>query len=129
MMSCSTEWFIDQKLVSVRVAEWVKDRDRSVILLKNRKIVYDRVDRAHWDPRQLDRKVDAHLPLSGFGKNWNKLEPLLDYLYKGKDFVEWMKIKRYKEEFDRKTNTQNSSDKEAETQILDSLGVKSLSRT
>ena len=100
-----------------------------MILLKNRMTVYDRVDREDWDPRQLDRKVDAHLPLSGFGVNWNKLEPLLDYLYKGKDFVEWMKIKRYKEEFNREPNTKNSSDKEAETQILDSLRLKSLSRT
>ena len=126
-MSCSTEWFIDQKLVSVRVAHWVKDRDRSVILLKNRMTVYDRVDRINWNTQQLDRKVDAHLPLPGFDVNWNKIEPLLDFLYKGRDFVEWMKIKKYKEKFVKAINTRNSS--ETNTQTKDHLRKKSLSRT
>ena len=123
----STEWFIDQKLVSVRVAHWVKDRDRSVILLKNRMTVYDRVDRINWNTQQLDRKVDAHLPLPGFDVNWNKIEPLLDFLYKGRDFVEWMKIKKYKEKFVKAINTQNSS--ETNTQTQDHLRKKSLLRT
>ena len=126
-MFCSTEWFTDQKLVSVRVAHWVKDRDRSVILLKNRMTVYDRVDRINWNTQQLDRKVDAHLPLPGFDVNWNKIEPLLDFLYKGRDFVEWMKIKKYKEKFVKAINTQNSS--ETNTQTQDHLRKKSLLRT
>ena len=57
-----------------------------MILHKKRNIPMDRVDRSNWKVQQLDRKVDAHLLHPGFGVNWNKLEPLLDFLYQGRNF-------------------------------------------
>ena len=62
------------------------------------------MDRSNWRVEKLEKKVDTHLLIPGFGKNWNRLMPLLNYMYIGKNFVEWIGIRKYSENFHKVLN-------------------------
>ena len=76
-----SEWYTDQRLLSIRVARWMMGRDYSTIVLRRRQIWNDRLDRSAWRIERLEQKVDSHLLHNAFGSKWTKLEPLLIYMY------------------------------------------------
>ena len=53
-------WYQDQRSLSILVAEWVKVHPSSVKYVP-RNVGDDRIDRSSWNPRTLERIIDAHL--------------------------------------------------------------------
>ena len=82
------DWYIDQKLISIRLNQWMVKNGRKNVILKPRNTRVDRFDRIRpqWNCRNFMSKNDAHLPINGIQNNsWNDIRCLLQAMYKGKN--------------------------------------------
>ena len=90
----SDDWFMDQKMMSVRIDQWIHRQNSSSsdvpTVYKVSDSGYFRIDRSDWNvdeiqPYSLANYYDAHLILDGFmPDNWNKsIQPLLRLMYGG----------------------------------------------
>jgi hypothetical protein len=88
----SDDWFMDQKMMSVRIDQWIHRQNSSSsdvsAVYKVSDSGYFRIDRSDWNvdeiqPYSLANYYDAHLILDGFmPDNWNKsIQPLLRLMY------------------------------------------------
>ena len=79
----SKGWYYDQKMISIKVDEWVRVHGEGSVQLRHR-TKGDRIDRASFHiPPSLKGKSDAHLPLKPSAE-WGRLKALLSLMY-GKD--------------------------------------------
>lgn len=89
----SKDWFLDQKLISIRVHDWI-DRHETSSSQHNESIVYKasdaglhRIDRKKWNadkimPSAFNSYFDSHLHMDGFMPNkWKSIQPLLHLMY------------------------------------------------
>ena len=93
----SDEWSLDQKLVSIRVDQWIRHQS------SRRESVYEvsdeglyRIDRSSWNadkirPSSFRNYFDTHLLIDGFMPDkWNSIKPLLNLMYNKSTFgSEW----------------------------------------
>ena len=82
----SENWFLDQKLVSVRVQQWVDVHSDQLVFEKS-DWGYARIDRIAWmpqliSPSSLGRYFDAHMPVNGYDPvTWSTIKPLVHLVY------------------------------------------------
>ena len=79
----SKAWFLDQKMLSVRIDDFLHGNGRSYMQMVPRQVFMDRIDRGRWlVPDTLDGIVDTHLPYDGFkDKPWATMVPLIRLMY------------------------------------------------
>jgi hypothetical protein len=108
----SSDWFVDQKFITLSIHQWLNRRQRqtnssaaSMAKLANNQMVYKvsdvglrRLDRFNWNVNLKQLKAssssldmldgsyyDAHLPRGGFQPaKWNSIRPLLRLMYGGR---------------------------------------------
>lgn len=105
----SSDWFVDQKFISLSIHQWLNGRQRqtnsSAASMANNQMVYKvsdvglrRLDRYNWNVNLKQLKAssssldmldasyyDAHLPMGGFQPaKWNSIRPLLRLMYGGR---------------------------------------------
>jgi hypothetical protein len=97
-------WYMDQKLVSIRLAEWMDMHGQSTIYRVSDK-GFSRADRGSWqevktfNSEQFLTKFDSHLPEKGYlPVQQAKIKPLIDFMY-GKDSWEAKWIDEYNQDF------------------------------
>jgi hypothetical protein len=102
-------WYMDQRLVSIRLAEWMELHGQSTVYRVSDN-GFSRADRANWaEVEHLNletfmSKFDSHLP----GKSYllsqqAKIRPLIDFMY-GNNSLESKWIEKYNKEFLEKVN-------------------------
>ncbi len=82
-------WFLDQRLVSVMVFDWMQNgTDRKAkVHFGVSSIGGGRIDRAWWNPHMTEDKMDSHILTHGYrNKTWGKLTPLLKELHAEEDY-------------------------------------------
>ena len=85
-------WYLDQHLISIRLAQWVKTHDKELIHYVPRSVGHDRVDRSWWSISYSSqtRKIDAHILENGHrSENWRRLLPLLSWMYEDEKQFQW----------------------------------------
>lgn len=105
----SDDWYMDQKMLSIRVDQWLSRRHGNQS--KNQASVYKasdsgllRIDRSYWSaedirPNSFVNYYDAHLIYDGFTpENWKTIQPLLRLMY-GKNSTRYEFCNRYATEF------------------------------
>jgi hypothetical protein len=97
-------WFMDQKIISIRLAEWMDIHGQSTIYRVSDK-GFSRADRESWlEVEKLNSetfltKFDSHLPGKGYlPVQQAKIKPLVDFMY-GNNSWEAKWIDEYNEEF------------------------------
>ena len=79
-------WYMDQRGVSIRLAEWMDKYGNSSAYRVSDK-GFERLDRTGWDadklvPENFTIRFDAHLPGKGFlPVQWKKIVPLINLMY------------------------------------------------
>jgi hypothetical protein len=98
------EWYMDQQLVSIRLAEWMDVHGHSTVYRVSDK-GFSRVDRGIWtevkkfDAKKFMTKYDSHLPVKGYLPiQQTKIKPLIDLMY-GTDSWESKWIEKYNQDF------------------------------
>lgn len=110
----SDDWYLDQKLISIRFDEWISLRNPDDYLYKVSDAGFQRIDRAGWnvdgiDPNHFANYFDAHLPLNGFvPKVWSTIAPLIRLMY-GNSSLESEWCNSYATRFHEKTLLNGSS--------------------
>ena len=90
----SADWFLDQKMISVRVQQWI-DAHSSDLVLEKSDTGLSRVDRPNWHPENIDQSslgnyYDAHLPVFGYQPHtWKTIRPLIRLMFNDSWQVEW----------------------------------------
>jgi hypothetical protein len=80
------KWYMDQRLVSVRLAEWMSLHGNSSVYRVS-DYGFSRLDRLKWtantlDPHTFKLQYDAHLPIKGFlPYQQQQIMPLIDLMY------------------------------------------------
>ena len=83
----SDEWYYDQKLISIRVDEWMRKEGNSKRTFEVSDAGLGRIDRISWHPEQIppsrfDSFFDAHLILDGFNpEKWATIRPLIRMMF------------------------------------------------
>jgi hypothetical protein len=97
-------WYVDQRLVSIRLAEWMELHGQNSVYRVSDK-GFSRADRAAWaeveklSSEQFLSKFDSHLPRKGYLPTQQaKIKPLIDYMY-GNSSLESKWITKYNQEF------------------------------
>ncbi|KAK2167863.1 hypothetical protein LSH36_23g09011 [Paralvinella palmiformis] len=85
-------WFMDQRMISVLIAEWARRGDNAQrVKYVRRDVGRDRMDRTAWRPITLYQMVDAHILESAYKPPiWHRLEALLVLMY-DQPLFEWCK--------------------------------------
>ena len=90
----NSDWFLDQKMISVRVQQWIDAHSSGDVLEKSDTGLH-RVNRRDWHPENIDESsfrnyFDAHLPVGGYLPNmWNKIRPLIRLMFNDSWHVDW----------------------------------------
>ena len=85
---------MDQHMISIRIAEWIKRTNGAKFVYKVSDENYFRIDRSNWDVVRLngttlEKRYDAHLPKKSFLPiQWAKIKPLLYLMYGGNESME-----------------------------------------
>lgn len=83
----SDEWYYDQKLVSIRISEWIHRGTNQNFVFEVSDDGLSRIDRASWHPENihlssLGSYFDAHLILDGYlPEKWSTIRPLIHLMY------------------------------------------------
>ncbi len=83
----SDDWYLDQKVISIRIDEWIKSQNSEDPTYKVSDVGLRRIDRASWNPHRIRPNAfqyyyDAHLIEEGFlPKKWLMIRPLLYLMY------------------------------------------------
>jgi hypothetical protein len=89
VLFASGQWFLDQKMVTLRIEEWFNRQNSSKndIVYQVSDTGFDRLHRIAWNtdeitPEMFDQFYDAHLPVDGFkSAKWETIQPLLHLMY------------------------------------------------
>ncbi|XP_032791043.2 uncharacterized protein LOC116928077 [Daphnia magna] len=104
----SEDWYFDQKLISIRVDQWIKRQQEENCTYRVSDQGLSRIDRSSWNPDSIQPSVfqnyyDTHLPLEGFKPAvWESIKPLVLLMYsEGSSQIEWSNAyaKRFHEQF------------------------------
>ena len=91
----SDNWYLDQKMISIRVQEWIDKQNSSKLVSEKSDTNFYRLDRANWRTDVLTRSMlrhffDAHLPINGYVPSiWKTIRPLIRFMYNDSWQVEW----------------------------------------
>lgn len=97
------EWYMDQRIVSIRLSEWIMKYGNSSVYRVSDNGFY-RLDRLSWNadklaPESFKVRFDAHLPEKGFlPVQWKRIQPLLTLMY-GKNSWQARWCDNYTKEF------------------------------
>jgi hypothetical protein len=101
----SDDWYLDQRLVSIRIDEWVsRQPSKDVSVYEISDAGFYRIDRSSWNAGNIQQSsfnkyFDSHLPLNGFiPETWNTVQPLLRNMY-GENSTQYKLFNRYASEF------------------------------
>lgn len=91
----SEDWYLDQKLVSIRVAQWISQNSQDYVYKVSDEGL-KRIDRINWNadkiqPSSFGNYFDTHLLVDGFMPDkWESIKPLLNLMYNKSPFrSEW----------------------------------------
>lgn len=81
-------WFMDQRMISIRIKEWLDKHGDQWASMVDRNVPKDRIDRASWRIASIASKNDTHLLVGGHKQEtWKLIRPLLTQMY-GQDSSE-----------------------------------------
>ena len=90
----SDDWYLDQKMVSIRVQQWI-DSHSSDLVFEKSDANFSRIDRPNWNLDGLDQFTlrnyyDAHLPVNGYVPHvWKTIRPLIHSMYNNSWQISW----------------------------------------
>ena len=82
---------MDQKMVSIRIAEWMDRNNDEEFVYKVSDQGFKRIDRISWDAERLNedgirKRYDTHLLINGYLPNqWKRMKPLIKLMYTGRE--------------------------------------------
>lgn len=76
-------WHLDQRLITILVSDWRRQRGSDRVMLTPRNTDTDRIDRSRWNPAEsIVNKIDAHLLNDAYKRSeWHRMTPLLAALH------------------------------------------------
>lgn len=81
-------WFVDQKIISIRIQDWVDRLNKTLAIYRVSDKGYKRLDRIYWKVNEdIESYFDAHMLLKPFqSSKWSdKILPLIDMMYNESD--------------------------------------------
>ena len=85
-------WDLDQKMISIRIQEWMERYEKNQSVYRVSDVGFQRINRANWDGDVIDDLhgyYDAHMPLKPFlPEQWEMIQPLVNLMYGGSNLVD-----------------------------------------